>query len=55
MALCQNPEFREDLRTEITYDYGGKDWPWRKEVGHLSSFFPPYELVSLFKAYILTS
>lgn len=35
--------------TEITYDYGGKEWPWRKEVGHLDFF--PYELVSRFKAY----
>ena len=37
--------------TEITYDYGGKEWPWRKEVGHLDFF--PYELVSRFKKYSL--
>ncbi|TRY83678.1 hypothetical protein DNTS_027968 [Danionella cerebrum] len=22
----------ENRRTEITYDYGGKEWPWRKEI-----------------------
>lgn len=37
--------------TEITYDYGGKEWPWRKEVGNLDFFFFFYEFVSRFKAY----
>lgn len=42
--------------TEITYDYGGKEWPWRKKVGHFDFFFFfSHELVSRFKAYILTS
>lgn len=26
--------------SEITYDYGGKEWPWRKKVGHLKKNFP---------------
>lgn len=34
--------------TGITYDYGGKDWPWRKEVGYFD-FFPPRKLVSRLK------
>lgn len=39
--------------TEITYDYGGKEWPWRKEVGHVEDFFPS-EYVLRLRKYILS-